>query len=86
MVAYERGRVTRGGAPVYSGVPAVAQGRVELLRRPTARRLCPGLSLPRMMENGWLKLIPAGSKIVFQMHYTPNGKPQEDISTLGLKF
>ncbi len=30
--------------------------------------------------------IPAGSKIVFQMHYTPNGKPQEDLSRLRLTF
>lgn len=30
--------------------------------------------------------IPAGSKIVFQNHYTPCGTPQEDISYLGLKF
>lgn len=30
--------------------------------------------------------IPAGSKIVFQNHYTPCGTPQEDLSYLGLKF
>jgi peroxiredoxin/mono/diheme cytochrome c family protein len=61
------------------------KGEVELLRGSLLAAYAPG-SPPRMMENGMAKLIPAGSKIVFQMHYTPNGKPQDDISTLGLKF
>ncbi len=30
------------------------------------------------------KLIPAGADIVFQMHYTPNGKPATDITKVGL--
>ncbi|MAT70516.1 MAG: thiol-disulfide isomerase [Planctomycetaceae bacterium] len=30
--------------------------------------------------------IPAGSKLVFQMHYTPNGTPQVDQSSAGLIF
>jgi len=30
--------------------------------------------------------IPAGAKIVFQVHYTSNGTPQEDRSYLGLVF
>lgn len=30
--------------------------------------------------------IPAGSKIVFQLHYTPVGTPQEDRSSLGIIF
>jgi peroxiredoxin/mono/diheme cytochrome c family protein len=61
------------------------KGEVELLRGSLLAAYAPG-SPPRMMENGMAKLIPAGSKIVVQMHYTPNGKPQEDVSTLGLKF
>jgi hypothetical protein len=32
------------------------------------------------------KRIPAGSKLFFQMHYTPNGRPQEDISSVGFVF
>jgi hypothetical protein len=32
------------------------------------------------------KLIPAGSKMVFQLHYTPNGSPQKDRSSIGLMF
>ena len=30
--------------------------------------------------------VPAGSKLVFQMHYTPNGAAQQDRSYLGVKF
>ncbi len=32
------------------------------------------------------KLIPAGSQLVFQLHYTPNGSPQKDRSAVGIKF
>jgi len=30
--------------------------------------------------------VPAGSKFVFQMHYTPTGKPELDLSVLRLNF
>ncbi|MEN1682060.1 MAG: thioredoxin family protein [Planctomycetota bacterium] len=32
------------------------------------------------------KLVPAGSKFVFEQHYTPVGSRQEDISRLGVVF
>ncbi len=35
---------------------------------------------------GMAKRIPAGSQIVFQIHYTPNGSKQQDITKLGLVF
>ncbi|MGD9720096.1 MAG: redoxin domain-containing protein [Pirellulales bacterium] len=60
-------------------------GELELLRGSLLAAYAPG-SPPRVTDPGMAKHIPAGSKIIFQMHYTPNGKPQEDISTLGLKF
>jgi hypothetical protein len=41
---------------------------------------------PLMLEDGYAKKIPAGSKLVFQMHYTPNGKATTDRSCIGLKF
>jgi peroxiredoxin len=41
---------------------------------------------PMVLPPGHAKLIPAGSQLVFQMHYTPNGTPQEDISRIGLVF
>jgi len=30
--------------------------------------------------------VPAGSKLVFQVHYTPNGSPQTDLSEAALRF
>lgn len=41
---------------------------------------------PMVLQPGYAKLIPAGSKLVFQMHYTPNGTPQEDLSSVAFKF
>ncbi len=35
---------------------------------------------------GHAKLIPAGSELIFQVHYTPIGTPQRDQSQLGLCF
>jgi peroxiredoxin len=41
---------------------------------------------PLELQDGYAKLIPAGSKLFFQMHYTPNGKPQTDRSCVGFKY
>jgi peroxiredoxin len=35
---------------------------------------------------GYARRIPAGSKLIFQVHYTPNGSPQTDVSSAGLVF
>jgi hypothetical protein len=43
----------------------------------------PGLRA-RPYPKGMAKLIPAGSKLVFQLHYTPNGSPAQDRSQVGL--
>lgn len=45
----------------------------------------PGLRA-RPYPKGMAKKLPAGAKLVFQMHYTPIGTPQEDMSELGLLF
>ncbi len=42
--------------------------------------------MPLMLEPGFAKKIPAGARIIFQMHYTPNGKAQTDQSSVGLIF
>jgi peroxiredoxin len=42
--------------------------------------------MPLMLPPGTAKKIPAGSKLVFQMHYTPNGTVQKDRSAVGLIF
>ena len=41
---------------------------------------------PSMLPDGVGKLVKAGSIIVLQMHYTPNGTPQKDRTSVGLIF
>ena len=38
------------------------------------------------LESGQARRIPAGSKLIFQMHYTPVGTEQEDQTCVGLEF
>jgi hypothetical protein len=40
--------------------------------------------MPSIYPTGTAKLIPAGSEIVFQLHYTPMGKVKSDQSRVGL--
>ena len=41
---------------------------------------------PMVLAPGMAKRVSAGSKFLFQMHYTPNGTPQKDRSCVGLIF
>ena len=45
----------------------------------------PGLR-PEPLGEGMARLVPAGSKLIFQLHYTPNGSPQTDRSYCGFVF
>ena len=45
----------------------------------------PGSS-PDEWPEGMAKFVPAGSDLVFQMHYTTNGKADEDHTSIGLVF
>ena len=40
----------------------------------------------RIYPEGIATFVPAGSKLVFQVHYTPNGSVQKDRSYVGVKF
>lgn len=41
---------------------------------------------PEVWAPGMAKLIPAGSDLVFEIHYTPDGKPERDRTKVGLVF
>jgi thiol-disulfide isomerase/thioredoxin/mono/diheme cytochrome c family protein len=41
---------------------------------------------PEPLPAGMARRVKAGSKLVFQMHYTPNGTRQTDRSSVGIKF
>jgi hypothetical protein len=43
-------------------------------------------SVPHALATGQAKLIRAGSDLVFQMHYTANGKPATDRTRIGIVF
>src|SRR5262245_14276055 len=47
--------------------------------------LSPGMT-PFIAKPGEAKLIKAGSQLIFQMHYTPNGTESKDRSMVGLIF
>jgi peroxiredoxin len=42
--------------------------------------------MPLILPPGMARRIPAGSRLIFQMHYTPNGRAQKDRSSIGLIF
>ena len=39
---------------------------------------------PSVYPKGYAKRLPAGATLVFQLHYTPNGKQRRDRSSLAL--
>ncbi len=45
----------------------------------------PGMPAAKYPDGAAL-FVPAGSKVVFQIHYTPNGSPAEDRSCVGLVY
>lgn len=59
-------------------------GRQEA-RRQFLVGFAPGAS-PLILPTGMAKFIPAGSELVFQVHYTPNGAAGDDISKVGMVF
>jgi hypothetical protein len=43
-------------------------------------------STPDTWPRGMAKFVPAGSDLVFQVHYTTSGKPGKDLTRIGLIF
>ena len=41
---------------------------------------------PRILPEGTARFVPAGSRLMFQIHYTPRGIAQTDRSEIGLVF
>ena len=54
-------------------------------RRGGLAGFAPG-SLPIAAPEGAATFVPGGSKLVFQMHYTPNGVVSKDRSSIGVVF
>jgi peroxiredoxin/mono/diheme cytochrome c family protein len=69
-------------------VYALAPGKREYEPDGTAAMLAgwaPG-DMPAVYPKGVAKRVAAGSKLVFEVHYTPDGKEQTDRSSVGLIF
>jgi hypothetical protein len=52
---------------------------------PVLSGTAPG-DMPLILPAGMAKKVPAGSDLIFEMHYTPNGVAQQDRSSVGLIF
>jgi peroxiredoxin len=65
--------------------PSNGRGRQGRLESDFLTATAPGAQ-PLVLPEGMAKFVPAGSKLVFQVHYTPNGSPQKDRSSVGLMF
>ncbi len=82
------------GAQVLPGNRSVVHHAIVFIRPPDGSDFrgigwltayVPGQRI-NMLPPGRARRIPAGSKLVFQMHYTPTGSVEEDISKVGLLF
>ncbi len=85
-------------AEAVPGTREVVHHIVVFLRPPKnayKRGFAPGLQLlatyvpgyrARPLPPGLAKFVPAGTQFIFQLHYTPNGTEQEDLSKLRIVF
>ena len=86
------------GAEIVPGNRAVVHHVIVFVKPPkgNTRRLVAGgegfltAYVPgkrvQMLPAGMAKHVPAGSEFVFQLHYTPIGTPQRDLTKVGLIF
>ncbi len=81
-------------AQVIPGDPSVVHHAIVFIRPPDDAEFIgvgwltayvPGQMATRFPQ-GYARKIPAGSKFVFQMHYTPNGRATSDLSKIGLTY
>ena len=71
---------------VYLVPPGVTpSGQAGRLRTNWLGAFAPGLR-PQVLDEGLGRYIQAGSKLLFEMHYTPNGTAQKDRSYVGFKW
>jgi hypothetical protein len=82
------------GAEVIPGCRSVVHHCIVFVRPPDGQEFrgvswltayVPG-QRTGMLPRGHGRYVPAGSQLVFQMHYTPHGSEQSDLSRVGLVF
>ena len=81
-------------AEVIPGNRSVVHHSIVFIRPPDGQRprgvgwlasYVPGQT-PLKFESKRARFVPTGSRFVFQMHYTPNGTPQTDVTKIGIVF
>jgi peroxiredoxin len=70
---------------IYLAPPRSARANTARLKTLLLSATAPGVR-PHVWEEGLAQLVPRGSKLVFEVHYTPNGSPQQDRSAVGIVF
>lgn len=84
----QRAEIRAGAPSVVHHCVVLTKTGAELDLHGSGLILCgmgPG-EMPMDLPDGLAKKVPAGAKLVFQMHYTPNGKAQRDQTSIGLVF
>ena len=79
---------------VIPGNRSVVHHSIVFIRPPNGKKLPDigwlGAYVPGQQSIGFsesrARFVPAGSKLVFQQHYTPNGSEQTDLTKVGLIF
>jgi hypothetical protein len=72
--------ITPPEAQAARGGDVAREGRLDSLVG-----VAPG-EQPMILPDGVAKMIKAGSRLVFQMHYTPNGVAESDQTSVGIIF
>ena len=83
-------------AEALPGNPAIVHHIIVYIQSPDSKNsnigkhellvgFAPG-TRPVDLPEGWARKIPAGAKLIFEMHYTPIGTAQKDRSKIGLVF
>lgn len=85
----ERAEVRAGAPGVVHHIVVFIQPKGEFFNPDGPGNLLCGTApgdMPLILKPGQAKKIPAGARLLFQMHYTPNGKAARDQSMVGIIF
>jgi peroxiredoxin/mono/diheme cytochrome c family protein len=85
----QRAEARPGATAVVHHIVVFIQRRGELFNPEAPGAVLCGTApgdMPLDLPEGLAKKVPAGARLIFQMHYTPNGKAQSDQSSVALIF
>jgi hypothetical protein len=86
VIAFVRPPNSKWLKSIQPGVPYVpTKEEADMSDAEFLAGYAPGMP-PAIFPDGRAKLIKPGSDIIFQMHYTPNGKATTDITRVGLSL